>query len=208
MRHAFLLTLMLTLTLAKPTLALAVLRSTPERPLVPTCRLSLPPPASQFAALRSAVRVPPIAGPADHHQPVTASAAELSSIVLLGDVARVFDDPPGRIEPKLDPRSAVCETRVQPTPFGSSAWFRGRRFVFQDCVRRPRLFRCLRGTYVATATCPKSSPHPRNHATRPLAHGITRIPVIADTRTTWNTGSIHKPVTAVLRCTSARTEIA
>jgi hypothetical protein len=35
-------------------------------------------------------------------------------------------------------------------------------------------------TYVASPTRPKSSPRRRNPSTRPLAHEITRIPVITD----------------------------
>lgn len=91
MRHAF----SFTLASAKPTLALSVERSTPKGPLVPTRRFPLPLSPSRLAALRPAVNVPAIAGPADHHQPVAASAAELPSIMLLGDLVRVFDGPPG-----------------------------------------------------------------------------------------------------------------
>ncbi len=180
MRHAFSPPLPLPLASPKPALAFAVLCATPRRRLVAPRRLPSPLHPGPLAALRTAVHVPAVALAADHHQPATAPTAELPSFMGFGCWVCRVDEPPGRIETKFDLRSALCETRDLSTPLRDVDGYS--RSATSSRTAAPASFFLMAAWNLRRSLLvpKKRGGVVRVHAATSLAHGITRIPVIAD----------------------------
>ena len=94
-------------------------------------------------------------------------------------VCRV-DEPPGRIETKFDLRSALCETRDLSTPLRDVDGY-SRSATSSRTVAPASFFLMAAWNLRRSLLVPrKRGGVVRVHAATSLAHGITRIPVIAD----------------------------
>ena len=181
MRNPFSPPLPLPLASPKPALAFAVLCATPRRRLVAPRRLPSPLHPGPLTALRIAVHIPAVALAADHHQPATAPTAELPSFMGFGCWVCRVDEPPGRIETKFDLRSALCETRDLSTPLRDVDGY-SRSATSSRTVEPASFFLMAAWNLRRSLLVPKKRGGVvRVHAATSLAHGITRIPVIADT---------------------------